>query len=292
MQSRRDVLRMGGGVAGAGLMTALAGCSDVPVVGSFFGDEVDYTEWTYDPETLNSDSSSISVTVMNVAAILDEDGVTNKTELRDRLTEDYGEELSADDIEFALSVGFARIFTGSFDGSDVVDGMGVSEDGSYGDFDLYVDEEAENEVVATDGTYLITSSPYEYAEVDAREEVELLVDTYNEDADRFVDVNDDFQLVHDEVNADVYAAINGQTESSTEDAPDDAIVTTGITAEIDGEDTLGTYYLLFKSADGIDLDEVESDVESDLVESAELDDVSQDDRLVTVEFTMPTAEFQ
>lgn len=271
-------------------MAGLAGCSDLPVVGSYFGGDFDYTEWTYDPETLDSDS--ISATLVHVAAILEEDEVANKSDLRDGVTENYGDALSADDVEFALDVGFAEVLTGSFDGNDVVDEMGVSEEGSHGDFDLYADEEAENEVIATDGTFLVTSSPYEYAEIDARDEVELLLDTYNEDADRFVDVNDDFDLVRDEVDTDVYVFLNGRTESSVEEADDDAVVTTGITAEIDGADTLGTYLLLFKSADAIDLDEVESDAEDNLADTAELGDVSQDDRLVTIEFTMPTEEFQ
>ncbi|SER57518.1 hypothetical protein [Natrinema salaciae] len=290
MQSRRDVLRMGGGVAGVGIVAGLAGCSELPVVGSYFDDGLDYAAWTYDPEAVGS--NSISTTLLNVAAILDEEAVSNKSDLRDEVTGTYGEDLSADDVEFVLSVGFAEILTGSFDGSDVVDGMGVSEEGSYGDFDLYADDEAENAMVATDGTHLIRSSPYEYAEVEATEELELLIDTYNEDADRFVDVNDDFDLVRQEVDTTVYVSLNGQTESSSEDAADDAVVTTGITAEIDGEEMLGTYLLLYKTADGIDLDETESNLENSLSESATLDDVSQDDRLVTVDFTMPTDEFQ
>ncbi|MFD1563706.1 hypothetical protein ACFR99_09115 [Haloarchaeobius amylolyticus] len=285
MHSRRDVLRTGAGVAGTGLLTALAGCSEVPVVGSFFG--FDYTEWVYDPNALDSDS--VMVVLMNVETILDADDVPDKGDLRDQVTNNYSGELMADDVEYSLSVGNAEILTGSFDVQEIVDGMRFDGDGSHGDFDLYTDDDEEGAVIATDGEFLVRASAFE-ADT-AREEIELLIDTYNGDADRFADVNDDFDQVQGEVDTDDFVFITGQTESATEDAADDTVVTTAITAEIDGEDTNGTYLLLYASEDGIDLDEAESDIESELSEEAELNDVSQDGRLVTAEFTTPTEDF-
>ncbi|MFA9503703.1 hypothetical protein ACERIM_13130 [Natrinema sp. H-ect1] len=104
-------------------------------------------------------------------------------------------------------------------------------------------------------------------------------------------MNDDFDQVQSEVDTDHYVYVSGQTESATEDAADDTVVTTAITAEIDGAETNGTYLLLYASEDGVDLEQAESDVENDLSEEATLGDVSQDGRLVTAEFTVPTEEF-
>ncbi|MFA9414927.1 hypothetical protein [Natrinema sp. HArc-T2] len=285
MHSRRDVLRTGAGVAGTGMLAALAGCSDVPVVGSFFG--FDYTEWVYDPDTLDSDS--VTVFLMNVETILGADKVPNKGDLRDQITSNYSDELVADDVKYSLNVGSTEVLTGSFDGKGIVDGMGFDGDGSHGDFDLYTDDNEEGAVIATDGEFLIRTSTLEYDT--AREEIELLIDTYNGDADRFADVNDDFGQVQGEVDTDTYVFITGQTDSAAEDADNQTVVTTAITADIDGNETTGTYHLLYASEDGVDLDQAESDIESELSEDAELTDISQDGRLVTAKFTTPTEDF-
>ncbi|WP_455448861.1 hypothetical protein [Natrinema thermotolerans] len=287
MHSRRDVIRTGAGVAGTGLLTALAGCSEIPVVGSYFG--FDYTEWVYDPDGLDSDS--VTVFLMNVEAILETDEVENKGDLREEATNNYSGELVADDVEYVLNVGRSEILTGSFDGEAVVDGMGFAAEGSHGDFDLYTDDEEENAVIGTDGDILVKTSGNGFSDVDAREEIEHLIDTASGDVDRFVDVNDDFDQVQSEVDTDHYVYVSGQTESATEDAADDTVVTTAITAELDGAETNGTYLLLYASEDGVDLEQAESDVENDLSEEATLGDVSQDGRLVTAEFTVPTEEF-
>lgn len=290
MQSRRDVLRTGAGAAGAGLAASLAGCSEIPVVGSYFDGDLDYAEWAYDPDTLETET--MSATLMDVAAILSADEVTDKGDLRDELTSNYSGELVADDVDAVLDVGQTEILAGSFDGSEVVDAVELSEDGSYEDFDFYADDEAEeNALFATDGVALLKSNPYDLLDFGPREELELLIDTHNGDADRFVDVNDDFQRMSDEIGAKQYLSVSSRTESSAEDAADDSVVASGTSAEIDGAETLGRYVLLYKNEDGIDLEKIESEFEETKQEGVELNDISRSGRMVILELTVPTAAF-
>ncbi|QSW98435.1 hypothetical protein [Haloterrigena alkaliphila] len=294
MQSRRDVLRTGAGLAAAGGIASLAGCSNVPVVGSYFEGEPDITEWAYDPDELGS--SSISADLTDISSVLEEDEV-KKGEIRDDVTSNYSGTLKADNVDYSLNVGHAQILTGSFDGADIVEEMEFSSEDSYEGFDVYVDEEDEDEegnasaLIGTDGDYLIKSEPAQYVDFGPREELELLIDTYNDDADRFADTNDDFATIRDEVELGAAVFVQGQTESSAEEASDDIVVATGATLTIDGEEMNVEYLLLYKSEDGIDIDEIEQNFEDNMQEESELNDVSQDGRLVTVDYTMPTEKF-
>lgn len=290
MQSRRDVLRMGAGAAGAGVMASFAGCSNVPVVGSYFEDGIEYTEWAYDPEALGT--NSVSTSLMHVADLLDKDDLPNKGDLRENVTENYSGVLMADDVEYLLSIGQSEVLIGSFDADDLVEEMEVSSTDGYGDFDVYTDEAdeegAEDALIATDGDYLVRSGPSRFYDYGVREQLELLIDTYNGDADRFVDTNDDFEQVIGEIESGDIVSATGVTESEAEEREDGQTVGNASVMNIDGEDVVGTIVWLFKHEDGVDLEEMESDLEDD--ETIELDDISQDGRMVTAEFTMPTDE--
>lgn len=292
MRSRRDVLRTGAGIATAGGLASLAGCSNVPVVGSYFEDGIDYTAWAYDPTELGLES--MGVTYQHVASLLEEDEVPDKDEMRDEVTSNYSDALSADDVEAVISVGQSEILTGSFDGGEVVDETGLSEEGSYGDFELYADEsgdEAVDVLVATDGDRLVRSAPSQHYEFDAREELELLIDTYNGDVDGYIDVNENFERLHSELGTGDFGFMSARTESATEDSADDPVDAWGIVVTVDGAETNGTYVLVHTSESDVDLDEVESDIEENLSDEAELGDVSQDGRVVTAEYSVPTEDF-
>lgn len=297
MQSRRDVLRTGAGLATAGGIASLAGCSNVPIVGSYFEDGVDPTEWAYDPSEL--DLEMVWANVRDVSMLLEEDGVSNKGDIRDNATDNYGGELMADDVEYVLDVGSpynpAEVVTGSFDGDEIVENLDLSSEDSYGDFSVYADENAESDgdaLIATDGDVLVKTLSGNYTATDPREELELLLDTSSGDVDGFVDVNDDFQRVYDETGTGPLMSYYGQTESSTENADDDTTVANGTVAEIDGEELSSTQNRLYKHEDGIDLEEIESELEENMDDNAELNDVSQDGRLVTIEVTSPTEDVE
>lgn len=292
MKSRRDILRTGASVAAVGGIASLAGCSNVPIVGSYFEDGVDYTEWAYDPAEL--DKQSLWVTYQDIGTILETDEVPDKGELRDNVTSNYSGALLADDVEAAVSVGQSEILSGSFDGGDVVDELEFSSAENYGDFDVYTDssDEGDNDaLVATDGDYLVRSAPTQYYEHDVRDELELLIDTYTGDADRYLDVNGNFEQITNELESGEMAFVNAKAESTVEDASDDTTVAEGIVASIDGAETSGKYVLLYKSEEGVDLDRAESQAADSLGDKAEVNDVSQDGRMVTAEYTVPTEDF-
>lgn len=291
MKSRRDLLRSGAGVVAVGGITSLAGCSNVPVVGSYFEDGADYTEWAYDPAEL--DKRSLWISYQDIGTILETDEVPDKGDLRDNVTSNYSGALMADDVEASISVDRAEILYGSFDGDTVVDEMKFSGAENYGDFDVYADsseDKEEDALVATDGDYLVRVEP-SAREYDAREELELLLDAYTGDADRYIDVSENFEQVDAELGSGEVKFVNADSEASVEEASDDTVVAMGIGAEIDGEETNGTYVLCYKSEDGVDLDEAETEIEEQLSDESELTDVSQDGRMVTGEFTVPTEDF-
>lgn len=302
MQSRRDVLRTAAGGTSVGLLAALAGCSDETSAdgengnddddddGENGGETVDeagaleYTDWAYDPDELSRDS--IVAMEIDISALL-EAKPSYAEEFRSDLTERYHESLEAEEIDAVVSADDAEILAGSFDPGAIIDEMSVSEAEGYEGFDLYDDEES-SVTVATDGDYLIRSEPSPYQSFDAREEIELLIDTNAGDAARLADESDFFaQLSGGNADGDM-EFVHVQTESVTESASDDAVVARRETATIESAETTIEQRDLYKSEAGIDLDEIESRYQS---ADLELDDISQDGRTVTIVFQVSTDEY-
>ncbi|WP_217468212.1 hypothetical protein [Haloterrigena gelatinilytica] len=300
MQSRRAVLRATAGGTSVGLLAALAGCSDETSTDGENGDEDDeaetdgetetetdvleYTDWTYDPSELSRDS--IVAVEMDLNALLEAEP-SYAEEFRSDLTERYDESLEAENIDAVVNAGNAEILTGSFDPGAIIDEMSVSEAEGYAGFDLY-DEEESSVTVATDGEYLIRSEPSAYQSFDAREEIELLIDTNAGDAARLADESDLFaQLSDGDADGDM-EFVHVQSESFAESASDDAVVARRETATVESTGTTIEQRDLYKSEAGVDLDEIESQYQS---ADVELDDISRDGRLVTIVFEMSTDEY-
>ena len=302
MRSRRDVLRTGAGVVTIGGLTGLAGCSSVPVVGDDSedtdssersetessddeSDSLGYTQWVYDPDEMDSDSMSISLadidSILSADAYPDED----KSNLRDSVSETFEGELEAAEIDSQLSVGYSAVVTGSFDPSDVLDAMSLSDADGYDDFDVYENDEDETTYFATDGDFLIVSESFRFFDHDGREELEVLIDTYGGDTDRFTDTNDDFELLTDELGSGDIVTASGRTE-----AAGDGTVADGFAVAIDGEETSVQFVAVYEDEDAIDLDEIEREIESERGENVEVGDSSRDGRVVTVDYSVPTEE--
>ena len=306
MQSRRDILRTATVGAGVGMTTLLAGCSDETSGdnGSENGDENDdnggeddgsgdgtgtetadsslateYVDWVYDFESVQNASRTVSVTEMEGYV----NGLPNDDGVRENFETGYGGAISVDDVEYAVDIGFASVLTGTFDAGEVADAMELSAEDSYGGFDLYVSETDRGPVLASDGDYLLKSDGYS---IDPRDEVEALIDAYNGDADRFVDVSDPFERIVAESETETAQLVS--LAVPTEDTTEDGSVAYSQTITIDGAESTVRLLQLYDNEDAVDLEQIESQIERD--DTAELTELSQDGRLLIAEVTVPTEE--
>lgn len=302
MQSRREVLRTTAGGAGVGLLAALAGCSDETSAddenGNGTGNEsdgnggetvdeaaaLDYTDWIYEPGELSR--NSIGAMRTDIEPVLDAKP-SYAEEIRSNQLDGYGEELEPEDVDTIVSVGGANVISGAFDPNAVIDSMPVSGAEEYGDYELYEEEEA-NATVATDGEQLVRSESTGYQSFDPREEIELLIDTRAGDAVRFADESDHFNQIYTENASADLEYVFVYAESAVEDASDDAVIARYERANFDSSEVSGELVELYNSEDGIDLDEIRSQYES---ADVEVDDISRDGRIVTVEVRVPTDEY-
>lgn len=316
MQSRREILRTTTVGAGVSLVTVLAGCSDETSSdngnengddGTGNGDEetddngaesdgngeepeteaedvdlaTDYVDWVYDFESVSGVSRSVTVTDMGSYA----NGRPDTDEVRRNFEAGYDEAISVDDTEYVVDIGYATVLTGTFDAAEVAETMELSVEDSYEGFDLYASEADQGPVLASDGDYLVKVDGYSN---DARGEIEALIDTYNGDADRFVDINDPFERIAAESDTETadQVSLGAPTEEST--GGNQALVAYSQGITLGDSESAVRILELYDDEDAIDTAEFESQVEAD--EDAELTELSQDGRLLTAELTFPTEQ--
>jgi len=137
-QSRRDVLKTGAGLAGAGLLSSLAGCgalSDVPVIGDTVSGSAYYSDWLVDPGAINQDDY-YDFTGFQPTALSENDEFSDSDayDLLESSVEGddaFGPtDISFEDIEELVSraSGDVYIASGSFTTEDIVDEL---EDQDY-----------------------------------------------------------------------------------------------------------------------------------------------------------------
>lgn len=289
MNSRRDVLGMGTGVIGSAAMAALAGCSDLPVVGTHTDESLDYREWTFDPETL--DEPNITVTAIDIEALLAEDDLPDGDELREILEGMFHDELEADEIESFVSVTPIEIFAGSFDAAVVFGALDVSSEDGHEEFDIAFDEDGET-MFASDGTFLVAMPGVAVPDDASRELLEVVIDTYNGDEERFVETSDDFARITDELETGSHTTITGYAESYLEDQPESSPVADASVASVDGEEAHVDLAVLYADEEYADSERLESEVEAEQSDDEfEVEDSEVDGRLVTLEYAMATEDY-
>lgn len=268
-RSRRDVLRAGAGLAGVSAMAGLAGCSNVPVVGQVLGGSVEYTGWVYDPDVV--DESSVSVTAVELSALLDTD-IPIEEDVREDVEEEFDGAIDADDLDLIVSVGNTEVLTGEFDTQEVTEAIDLETADSYGSFDLYESDDGDVVIAVTDG-YVIESEASFLSNVDPRDELEAVIDTYEGEKEPLADEN--FEALTDELGSGMYV------DTYVDADPDDdvEIVAEGLAADVDGERVTGKFVVIYVDEDDIDMDELETAAE----EEEEIVDVSQSGRIVVAE---------
>lgn len=241
-----------------------------------------YVDWGYDPEALSDDS--IYVMKTDPSALLAAEP-SSADVIRRYYTSGYGEGLEPDDITSIISVGRADILSGSFAPNEVIDETPVADAESYANFEFYDHEEEQNTMIATDGELLMRSEPGRFDPYEAREELELLIDTAADNTQRFVDENETFARMADETAAGDVETVSSMTDSAIDDLPDDAVTASSRTASVGSTETSIEHLEVYHSEDGIDIDELESEFDSPALE---LDHLSRDGRTVTIEWRIST----
>lgn len=282
MQSRRELIRTGGALAATGASVAVAGCARVPLVGSFFEEDLDYADWAYDPNAVDAVTQSVSL--VDVDAVRDVDDAADGEILPDTIDDHYGDELTTADIDAVVSAGTATVFGGSFDPDGVAEAVSSTATDGHEGFDVYDTDEEAPRLLASDGSVLVESHPANGATYEARPELEAVLETHEGGADAFQEVNDAFATVHDEIGRGHVVSLTAWVESLVEDgADDDDVVAEAWAATLDDEETDLEIVRRYAAAEGIDLEAIEAEFEE-----GELHDAARDGPLVALEVSIPT----
>lgn len=288
--TRREVLRMAGSTA---LIAGLAGCldsnssSDSHGEGSNGNQQHDhYTTWLYNPESLDIDSISLNVIDMGSFTAVD----NLKEGLRDNVSSTYDGAVEFDNIDTIIWYGGSEILAG-VDGGGVIDRI-APEVSTHNGFDMY-EKEHTNETLAGNENYLLRSrpsglAPSSGAEYESRDEIELLIDTYQEEKEQLADIGGNIGSVVDTLEidsietvsiVDIEAQVDGVLGMS-------GVVSEGFIADITDEVAVVRWVFFFYEDhdEDIDTEEIEENIK-DNSDSISVD-VSQSDRLVTIDQTL------
>lgn len=179
MYSRRSMLAACGTVVGT---TALSGCSSLLSSGD--GDESrTYEEWIPD-----EGGSRLAFSAARRSEAVSIDGVPDGVMGEPR----YG--LANEDVALEVYNGSSRVLRGSFDSGTVREaieedrGLNLEADGSLNGYELYVATGDSEPTVGNNGDVTVIGN---------NDALERMIDASLGDADRSVDVNDDFALLVD-----------------------------------------------------------------------------------------------
>jgi len=159
---------MGAGTAALGAVGSLSGCSAIqdllPGGGGGLGD---FTNWVYEPDTFEADNEGLNSSATSYTDFFSNSGNLSDFAVLSAKGNNYPQlGIDVEDVAMELSLPDGRVITGSFDtesvkselGADPVetptssgfggtDGMSGStqyeSDGTYNDYDIYVQEEPE-----------------------------------------------------------------------------------------------------------------------------------------------------
>lgn len=309
--SRRDVLRYGATAGGVGVVGALSGCS---AIGGLLGDGADpsYPEWLAAPGEI-TDDEHYAFFYEDIEGIRDAESAFNASVVDDftnwGVFDQYG--LAPDDVEEVVRLapvgspsqqyGFTPgVISGSFATEDVADTLETAdwqETDSSGEYTLYRSPEEEQFAAVTEGIVIHDAFVPGIASNDPTADLEALIDTKNGEADRYVDVNEDMNVLVDELGTGTF--VFGSTNDPIEETDVtfgrfEGLVAEGYTDTVDGDSTDTELVYVFDTADDVDMGAIEdwyagNDTSAAFDDSGDLSS-SRDGRIVTITGTVATAD--
>jgi hypothetical protein len=293
--TRRRLVKAGVGIAAVGV-TGTAGCS---MPGSLLGG-ASYTKWLHEPGAFGEDDH-YSTLVVDTSSLYDNEDelpggmVDNFESYIERTTELVG--LDADEVDRYLETNRQTVLLGSFNADDLGDEL---EDQDFDDasdhegFTIYEHEsDYTSRAVGVSGDAVVVLSGE-----DPADDVETVVDVANGSEDRYVEENEDLQVLTDKLGTGLYVTAETQPERDETYAEGGVFehqVATGTAVKVEGDTSRAKWVRVFDDENDVDLDEVEewTEAASDTDETFdEVDDVdvSKSGRAAVVTGTIETDE--
>jgi len=280
-QTRRSVLKTGAAVGGLAVTGSLAGCSDL-----LGGGGPGYTNWLYAPGAPGDGGNGNESQDGNGGAEENHYFFTfiNDSKVRaneDNFDEDYNEsdqiggypleQMGIDDYDdidsrVTIGIGGTTVVEGSFSQDDVVGQLESNEfeaDGEYSGYAIYTGSSGfgGSQAIAIDGGTAVSAQGSGFSQApEPRASIEAVIDADQGEEDRYVDVNEDMEVLTDELGNGVVILGSTQAEAEESNVANGTFagqVAGGQVAEINGDTTTQTYVLVFADSDDVDTGQVE-----------------------------------
>lgn len=283
--SRRTLLQTGAGGLAAGVASGLAGCSAIPGLGGGADQSTKaFQNWLFDVEEVFG-IEYLNVTYLENDVIREQwDALRDR--YRERLVFNYGSRfgdylpIEFGDADWTLSIGDVAVARVDHDRQKSVDalveamsGMAVDREDLHG-YTTLVDEENEHGY-ALDGSHVLFYQQ-SYSEAGADAQIETVVGTQSGEVETLGDRDTDLATVVKRIDGDMIK-LHVQPEEQTAAARG---------ATLGSETTTERLLILYNSADEIDQEIVEKNLNNSL-----WTEVSFDGREVTAKRESETAEF-
>ncbi|MFB6142163.1 MAG: hypothetical protein ABEJ30_02335 [Halorientalis sp.] len=262
--SRRRVLQ-GGTVASA---MALAGCSSVTnLLGGGGGGA--YTQWLYAPGTISNDDHYQFQLLRPQKFEAHEDNLGSFYENIQGQSEIAAVELDFAQMKTLVSADPGAAITHQKSADDITGSLednGFDQDDEHEGYDIYVGSD-EQQAFGVSGSKLVGATPGIFNDVDPVNVVEAVIDAKVGKGERYVDENDDFDTLTDQIGGSTAYAFGGTHEQYDSGAPKDgkfegSVATSlGISFDHDGA-TIKTY-IVFEEQGAIDKETIRDVVEDD-----------------------------
>ncbi|WP_324662670.1 hypothetical protein [Haloarcula sediminis] len=245
------------------------------------GGATPYADWMFDPDEIDAESAGFGY--VDVPALLDS-GAKSGAELESYYRDMFGDRLTVEDVEameYSFTVNQFVGLAGDVDGASLADGLGLSETEGYRDFTVYGDgrgyllAESDEYVLAARGAYGIDS--------DTRTELELAVDTFLGDSDRYVESAAVYGELVSRVAGGTVAYGELPAPSVAQAAGESEFLETAVSQEIRNDSLVFTVVELYGGEADIDLAAVESKYAGWPSEDVTVRSSSQEGRLAVVE---------
>lgn len=291
--TRRDVLRRGAAAIGAATIVSNAGC-----MGILGGGGGSYSQWLPEPGTLE-DEDHYGVSVLNLKSLSNqEDEFDDESVNFEQFEERWAPaDVDWEDVSMLLTwFQGVRVIEADYNKEDVIEDFeddDYDDEAEYEGFTLMLSPN-ERRMAAVDGSAIVLSQGLE----DPEDALEDIIDTKNGDEDRYGDDSDDFSEMTDELgNGDLVNVMMQEPADDTnvERGVFENHVGTGRVNNVNGDETDGTWVLVFEDEDDVDVGDVEDWVEASQDSGGEFEnwedvEVNASGRSVVVEGTIDTDE--
>lgn len=297
--SRRTMMKAAGATTGLLATGTLAGCSSIPFIGG-----ASYTEWIPDPGEFKETDALFTLFQNNKKIAENEDSFDDDT--WDDTEQDVDDlDIDFEDISMQVSAGPFTVYDGDYEEQTVIDALeddgtgpgAFEEDDTYEGYAVYISEDAGDDpttAYGVSGTKVVrTRSSGDNNAVDV---LEIVIDTKTGNGTRFVDENEDYKAVTDELGSGtiVYGRVrDGENESDDPDSGEfEGEVASGIRISINGDTSEFKGVVVFDSESDVDEGDLEDWADNSLDDSYNPDDysVGTSGRIGTVTFSFDTDE--